>query len=70
MSGGAALQLNDTRTLTRALTALGPARDELAGAGTGLLTLGPTAPLWTFWKPPSERAGTDQSPVRSYFGAP
>jgi hypothetical protein len=31
--------------MTRALTALGPAREELAGAGTGLLTLGPTAPL-------------------------
>ncbi|MEU8757017.1 BTAD domain-containing putative transcriptional regulator [Streptomyces chartreusis] len=39
----AAVALGDRRTMARAHAALTPAADELAGAGSGLLTLGPVA---------------------------
>jgi len=45
LSGHAALLADDSDTMKRTLAALEPARDELADAGTGLLTLGPIAPL-------------------------
>jgi DNA-binding SARP family transcriptional activator len=41
LSAHAALALDDHATARRAHAALAPARDELAGAGSGLLTLGP-----------------------------
>jgi hypothetical protein len=39
----AAVALGDRGTMQRALDALAPAAAELAGAGSGLLTLGPVA---------------------------
>ncbi|MBG0832045.1 AfsR/SARP family transcriptional regulator [Planomonospora sp. ID67723] len=39
----AAVALDDRETMERALTALTPAATELAGAGSGLLTLGPVS---------------------------
>lgn len=41
--GQAAVALGDRRTMARAHAALSPAANELAGAGSGLLTLGPVA---------------------------
>lgn len=43
LTARAALALNDRPTLLRTRTALAPARAELAGAGTGLITLGPVS---------------------------
>jgi hypothetical protein len=39
----AAVRLDDSQLLSRARAMLLPARDELAGAGTGLFTFGPVA---------------------------
>ncbi|MEO3839815.1 BTAD domain-containing putative transcriptional regulator [Streptomyces sp. CNZ287] len=39
----AAVELGDRETMARARDRLAPAADEIAGAGTGLLTLGPVA---------------------------
>ncbi|MEV5436517.1 AfsR/SARP family transcriptional regulator [Streptomyces sp. NPDC052682] len=44
LTGRAALALGDRDTTRRAHTALAPASGELAGAGSGLLTLGPVSP--------------------------
>ncbi|MGW4755158.1 BTAD domain-containing putative transcriptional regulator [Streptomyces chartreusis] len=43
LTGQAAVALGDRRTMARAHAALSPAANELAGAGSGLLTLGPVA---------------------------
>ncbi|NUP01699.1 MAG: SARP family transcriptional regulator, partial [Nonomuraea sp.] len=43
LTARAALALGDRPTMTRAHTALTPASNELAGAGSGLLTLGPVS---------------------------
>lgn len=43
LTARAALTLGDRRTMARAHTALTPAANELAGAGSGLLTLGPVS---------------------------
>ncbi|MEV8428749.1 BTAD domain-containing putative transcriptional regulator [Streptomyces chartreusis] len=43
LTGQAAVALGDRRTMARAHAALTPAANELAGAGSGLLTLGPVA---------------------------
>ncbi|MCF1598013.1 winged helix-turn-helix domain-containing protein [Streptomyces muensis] len=43
LTARAALALGDGRTMARAHTALTPAANELAGAGSGLLTLGPVS---------------------------
>ncbi|MGF0174042.1 BTAD domain-containing putative transcriptional regulator [Streptomyces sp. Marseille-Q5077] len=43
LTARAALSLGDRPTLARAHTALTPAANELAGAGSGLLTLGPVS---------------------------
>ncbi|MFF2850202.1 BTAD domain-containing putative transcriptional regulator [Streptomyces sp. NPDC058001] len=43
LEAAVALELADEPTLPRVHARLAPARDELAGAGSGLLTLGPTA---------------------------
>ncbi|MFF6982515.1 BTAD domain-containing putative transcriptional regulator [Streptomyces sp. NPDC008343] len=43
LTARAALALDDRPTLARAHTALTPAANELAGAGSGLLTLGPVS---------------------------
>ncbi|GAA1711262.1 AfsR/SARP family transcriptional regulator [Streptomyces yatensis] len=43
LTGRAALAVGDRETMARARTALAPAAAELAGAGSGLLTLGPVA---------------------------
>ncbi|MEU5270762.1 AfsR/SARP family transcriptional regulator [Streptomyces hygroscopicus] len=43
LTGQAAIALGDRETMARARTALAPAAGELAGAGSGLLTLGPVS---------------------------
>ncbi|WP_100806516.1 BTAD domain-containing putative transcriptional regulator [Streptomyces malaysiensis] len=43
LTGRAAIALGDRETMARARTALAPAAAELAGAGSGLLTLGPVS---------------------------
>ncbi|MFD8094759.1 AfsR/SARP family transcriptional regulator [Streptomyces malaysiensis] len=43
LTGRAAVALGDRETMARARTALAPAAAELAGAGSGLLTLGPVS---------------------------
>ncbi|WP_030837384.1 AfsR/SARP family transcriptional regulator [Streptomyces hygroscopicus] len=43
LAGQAAIALGDRETMARARTALAPAAGELAGAGSGLLTLGPVS---------------------------
>ncbi|WPB91535.1 BTAD domain-containing putative transcriptional regulator [Streptomyces malaysiensis] len=43
LTGRAAIALGDGETMARARTALAPAAAELAGAGSGLLTLGPVS---------------------------
>ncbi|MFD5858025.1 BTAD domain-containing putative transcriptional regulator [Streptomyces chartreusis] len=43
LTAQAAVALGDRRTMARAHAALAPAANELAGAGSGLLTLGPVA---------------------------
>ncbi|MFE0254198.1 BTAD domain-containing putative transcriptional regulator [Streptomyces sp. NPDC059010] len=43
LTARAALALGDRQTMVRAHTALTPAANELAGAGSGLLTLGPVS---------------------------
>ncbi|MDT0445193.1 AfsR/SARP family transcriptional regulator [Streptomyces johnsoniae] len=43
LAARAAIAVGDRRTMTRAHHALAPAAGELAGAGSGLLTLGPVA---------------------------
>ncbi|MGW6907807.1 BTAD domain-containing putative transcriptional regulator [Streptomyces sp. NPDC054940] len=43
LTGRAARMLGDRRTMARAHAALTPAANELAGAGSGLLTLGPVS---------------------------
>ncbi|MEU6308109.1 BTAD domain-containing putative transcriptional regulator [Streptomyces chartreusis] len=43
LTAEAAVALDDRRTMARAHAALTPAANELAGAGSGLLTLGPVA---------------------------
>nr|WP_107120118.1 BTAD domain-containing putative transcriptional regulator [Streptomyces regalis] len=43
LTARAALTLGDRHTMARARTALTPAANELAGAGSGLLTLGPVS---------------------------
>ncbi|MFG2273842.1 BTAD domain-containing putative transcriptional regulator [Streptomyces chartreusis] len=43
LTAQAAVALDDRRTMARAHAALTPAANELAGAGSGLLTLGPVA---------------------------
>ncbi|MGC9539722.1 BTAD domain-containing putative transcriptional regulator [Streptomyces sp. UG1] len=43
LTARAALALGDRRTMARARAALTPAANELAGAGSGLLTLGPVS---------------------------
>ncbi|MCG0289428.1 BTAD domain-containing putative transcriptional regulator [Streptomyces sp. PSAA01] len=43
LTGRAAIAVGDRQTMARARTALAPAAAELAGAGSGLLTLGPVA---------------------------
>lgn len=43
LTARAALTLDDGRTMARARAALTPAANELAGAGSGLLTLGPVS---------------------------
>lgn len=43
LTARAALALGDRQTMERARTALTPAANELAGAGSGLLTLGPVS---------------------------
>ncbi|MGP3940273.1 AfsR/SARP family transcriptional regulator [Streptomyces sp. 6N106] len=43
LTGRAAIAVGDRETMARARTALAPAAAELAGAGSGLLTLGPVA---------------------------
>ncbi|GHJ30628.1 SARP family transcriptional regulator [Streptomyces hygroscopicus subsp. sporocinereus] len=43
LTGQAAIALGDRETIARARTALAPAAGELAGAGSGLLTLGPVS---------------------------
>ncbi len=41
LAGRAAMALDDASVLARAVAALGPAVDEVAGAGSGMLTVGP-----------------------------
>ncbi|CDR07666.1 AfsR/SARP family transcriptional regulator [Streptomyces iranensis] len=43
LTGRAAIAIGDRETIARAHTALAPAAAELAGAGSGLLTLGPVS---------------------------
>ncbi len=43
LTGRAAIAVGDRETMARARTALAPAAAELAGAGSGLLTLGPVS---------------------------
>ncbi|WP_396446457.1 hypothetical protein [Actinomadura sp.] len=43
MTARAALAVDDRETMRRARDALAPAAGELAGAGSGLLTLGPVS---------------------------
>lgn len=43
LAARAAIDLGDREMMGRALVALGPAADELAGAGSGVLTCGPTS---------------------------
>lgn len=59
--GTAAAALGERATVERARQALTPARDEIAGAGSGLLTAGPVAAhLATLEAPPAAASGRQQ----------